>query len=189
MKRLYLLCTFLIGTVCYADTETTKWYIDGQLYATTTCESGGDITLPTAPEQAGYAFDGWTPAIYDISTLDKSINGTSATRDESQHRWRVEFSYGVVSGRSLCSSTSAAQVENINTTNNSGGYCWCRAEDFIPAGSDIIYEVASPRWVNHIYNAGNMNLNLCKGYCANMCSNEVRDTASFRGDLFGSAAN
>ena len=47
-------------SVAHADTETINWYMDNNVYATTTCESGGDITLPTTPIKYGYTFQGWS---------------------------------------------------------------------------------------------------------------------------------
>lgn len=47
-------------SAAHADTETINWYMDNNIYATTTCESGGDITLPTAPTKYGYTFQGWS---------------------------------------------------------------------------------------------------------------------------------
>ena len=134
-----------------AETQTTKWYIDGKLYETTNCEIGGDITLPTLPERFGHTFQGWEPAIYDLSTLDKTINGSSYTRNESTHRWSTTFSYGTVYGDSLCSPTPNDKYivdgEGLDTETGSGRYCWCRATEFTPTGSSVLYEPVASRWV------------------------------------------
>ena len=60
--------------------------MDNNVYATTTCESGGDITLPTAPTKYGYTFQGWstyTPIEYLESTgaqwIDTGILATTQT--------------------------------------------------------------------------------------------------------------
>ena len=62
----------------YAQTETLNWYMDGQTYATTTCESGNDILLPTTPtEKTGYTFIGWgeyIPIEYIETTGTQYIN-------------------------------------------------------------------------------------------------------------------
>ena len=42
--------------------NTTQWYINKNLYDVTTCESGGNIVLPTQPEKQGYTFIGWAKA-------------------------------------------------------------------------------------------------------------------------------
>lgn len=61
MLKLNIFCLFLISAtfVARADTETLQWYVDGNLYTTTQCESGGDVTLPPTPTKTGYTFDGW----------------------------------------------------------------------------------------------------------------------------------
>ena len=60
MKRLFvLLFSLLLCNVSYADTETINWYVDGTSYATTTCQTGGDIILPNTPYKYGYTFQGW----------------------------------------------------------------------------------------------------------------------------------
>ena len=58
MKRLLLFLSLCF--VCSAAiAHTINWYVDGSIYHTTTCESGDDITPPTAPEKYGYTFKGW----------------------------------------------------------------------------------------------------------------------------------
>lgn len=83
MKKIIILLSLLFCGVVHADTETLNWYIDGQTYATTTCQTGGDIILPTAPTPPyGYTFAGWqsyTPIEYIESTgtqwIDTGISG------------------------------------------------------------------------------------------------------------------
>ena len=59
MKRFIVSLLLVFCSVAHADTETINWYMGDNVYATTTCESGGDITLPTAPTKYGYTFQGW----------------------------------------------------------------------------------------------------------------------------------
>lgn len=59
MRRLIILFGVLFCGAAYAATETINWFVDGGVYATTTCESGGDIVLPTPPTKYGYTFRGW----------------------------------------------------------------------------------------------------------------------------------
>lgn len=49
--------------VAFAATETINWYVDGNTYTTTTCQTGGDIILPTTPYKYGYTFQGWAAYI------------------------------------------------------------------------------------------------------------------------------
>ncbi len=58
MKRILLfLSALFIATTAIA--HTINWYVDGNIFHTTTCESGENVTPPTAPEKYGYTFQGW----------------------------------------------------------------------------------------------------------------------------------
>ncbi len=66
MKRflLFLSAAFIATT---AIAHTINWYVDDSVYHTTICESGENVTPPTAPEKYGYTFRGWksyTPIEY-----------------------------------------------------------------------------------------------------------------------------
>ncbi|MBR5904605.1 MAG: InlB B-repeat-containing protein [Alphaproteobacteria bacterium] len=78
MKRLFVILSLLFFTVASnGATETINWYVDGETYATTTCESGGNINLPTTPTKYGYTFQGWfsyTQLEYLESTGTQWIN-------------------------------------------------------------------------------------------------------------------
>lgn len=70
-KFLVLFFSIFICSIAHADTETINWYVDGTSYATTTCQTGGDIILPNTPYKYGYTFQGWadyTPIEYIEST-------------------------------------------------------------------------------------------------------------------------
>ena len=187
MKRigLFIFGMFVCG-VAYAQTETTKWYIEGELYDTTTCESGGDINTPNVPARFGYTFSGWEPAVYDMSTLDATINGTSYTQNASTKKWSTMFSYGVVYGESLCSPTpNDSYILNdtgLDTTTGSGGYCWCRITEFMPSGSGRLYEPAYAPWVFR-YDYG--IIANCSAGCADRCGGNFNNAASVRRQLFG----
>ena len=72
-------------SVSFAQTETLNWYIDGNVYTTTQCESGNDILLPTTPTKRGYTFKGWAryvPIEYLESTGTQYIDtGTTVSTD------------------------------------------------------------------------------------------------------------
>lgn len=57
MKRIFVFLMLFIGTAAVA--HTINWHVDGNIFHTTTCESGEDITPPTAPEKYGYTFKEW----------------------------------------------------------------------------------------------------------------------------------
>ena len=67
VRLLLFLCTVFINAGLFA--HTINWYIDDSLYTTTTCESGDDITPPTAPARHGYVFKGWEKMYTPIEYL------------------------------------------------------------------------------------------------------------------------
>ncbi len=77
MKRILLfLSALFIATTAIA--HTINWHIDGNIFHTTTCESGENVTPPTAPEKYGYTFRGWVSEVvfveYITSTGTNYIN-------------------------------------------------------------------------------------------------------------------
>ena len=76
MKRFALLITALL--VCgIAAAHTINWYVDGNIYQTTTCDSGESITPPTPPYKYGYHFKKWAeyvPIEYLESTVAQYID-------------------------------------------------------------------------------------------------------------------
>lgn len=91
MKRILLfLSALFIATTAIA--HTINWYVDGSVYHTTTCESGENVTPPTAPEKYGYTFRGWdnyTPIEYLESTETQYID--TGYKPNSNTRAVVEF--------------------------------------------------------------------------------------------------
>lgn len=183
MKRFIVLLSFLFCFVSYAQTETTKWYVNGELYATTSCESGGDIDVPTSPENFGYNFEGWESAIYDMSTLDATINGTSTSREGNMVR--ITFSYGTVYGEALCSPTNNKEwlVNSVlDTLTGVGPYCYCRITGFIPINSNKIYEPLASPWI--FYRNCYDNASNCANNCSLHCYTGIGGNTSFREKLF-----
>lgn len=91
MKRIAIFLTLFISTTAIA--HTINWYVDGNILHTTTCESGDDITPPTAPEKYGYTFQEWlsyTPIEYLESTgiqwidTEYKPNGLTSIEIEAQ---------------------------------------------------------------------------------------------------------
>ena len=89
MKRFALLIAALL--VCgIAAAHTINWRVDGNIYQTTTCDSGESITPPTAPYKYGYHFVNWelyyTPIEYLESTgtqwIDTGVYGNLETSYE-----------------------------------------------------------------------------------------------------------
>ena len=181
-----------IPVTVFARTETTEWWVDGDVYATTSCETGGDIsTPPQNPTKKGHTFQGWETATFDLATLDASINGSGYTYNNSTRKWRTTFSYGYVYGESLCSPTPNAgsgwypTSQELDAETGTGQYCYCRATEYLPKGSSKIYEAVASRWVfgNDYGSASD-----CAGGCAGVwgCGAIVQYHSSVRVGLFGS---
>ena len=87
MKRILLfLSALFIATTAIA--HTINWYVDDSVYYTTTCESGENVTPPTAPEKYGYTFRGWqdvTPVEYIESTGTQYIDTGIQQSDYAQN--------------------------------------------------------------------------------------------------------
>ena len=186
MKRIFGILLLMFATASFADTETINWYVDDSLYNTTTCQTGGDITLQTAPAKRGHTFTGWQVALYDFSTLDASLNGTSHVYNASNQGWTTIFDYGRVSGKSLCSSTYGT-FPHTGIPDESGTgdtrYCWCKAIAYTPSGSNIVYEnISNSAWV---FGDARNSASDCASQCTTHCLNYVLYYSSFRQPLFG----
>ena len=188
MKRIYMVMGMLLLIVpTFADTETIKWYSDGNVYDTTTCQSGGDVNLPaTTPTKRGYTFNGWIVALYDFSTLNTTDNGTTHNYNASGMTWSTVFDWGIITGDALCSvdfGTYAVAGTPDETTPN-GQYCWCRATGYTPISSNIKYEptVSPLSWVFYNFRGSASG---CASGCADYCGIYVQGNAAFRRAVFG----
>lgn len=187
MKKLLAVLLVMFATTSYADTETVTWYKDGAVYDTTTCQTGDDIIVPsTTPTKRGYVFNGWV-FVYDFSTLDPTVQGTSSEAITGTLYWTSTFSYGTIYGRALCSATPGTHGV-VGTPDQSGTgdrkYCWCQATSYIPNGTSVIYEnmLSSPPWVNTI---GVSTQSDCNTGCKTICGTRVRTGSAFRRAIFG----
>jgi len=60
MKKLLVFVGLIfVSVVASATTVNINWLMDGDIYAQTSCETGGNFTLPTTPTKYGYHFVGW----------------------------------------------------------------------------------------------------------------------------------
>ena len=117
MKKFHIFLLMMLACNAYAATETINWYVDGSVYDTTTCQSGGNVNLPTQPTKRGHTFAGWVVALYDMSTLDYTTDGTNYTYNASAYTWATIFDYGLVSGTALCSVTPGSWQRLAPRTN------------------------------------------------------------------------
>ena len=148
MKRIYIIMMILIPTISFSATETMKWYIDGSVYATTTCESGNNITMPTTPTRRGYTFNGWMPSVFDTRTLDYTKDYISYYNGQHSLQWNITTEEGTIYG--VCMrGTGNLLVENGVPESATSGlcYCWCKTTYFKPTGSNVMYETTPARWV------------------------------------------
>ena len=73
MKKFLLTITAIFMCIgAHAKTETINWYMDGNTYATTQCETGSDIILPQTPYKYGYTFNGWIANYIPIEYLEST---------------------------------------------------------------------------------------------------------------------
>lgn len=112
IKRFLFCCLCAIAIIAignfthnaYANTETINWYVDGETYDTTTCQSGDDIELPTTPTKLGYTFVGWEKVYIPIEYLQfntvvaPGINYSLDTGiiPNAYTTFRIKFTMGVV---------------------------------------------------------------------------------------------
>ena len=187
MKKLLIFLGMMAMGAANADTETINWYVDGSVYNTTSCQSGGNVTLPAQPSKTGYTFVGWEIALYDFSTLDPSVAGNGYTQSAANRTWATTFDYGTVSGVSLCSVTggtfAVAGTPDESTTGEGTRYCWCKATGYTPSGSNVVYEnTSSSAWVS---SGGRGSASDCASLCASLCGSAVQYNADFRRSVFG----
>ncbi len=146
MRKIILTLTaiFTCATV-HAETETIHWYAEnGAAYATTTCESGGDIILPQTPYKYGYTFQGWKRRTKQLEYLQKDPSypyalyfNTGLTANYNM-KFRVKFS----------TSTADKIFGSINNNQTYSSFIYSNAIYFrasgdviIPFSPDTIYDL------------------------------------------------
>ena len=102
----------------HAATETINWYMDGNTYATTQCETGSDIILPQTPYKYGYTFNGWfgyTPIEYLESTGTQWIDtGFAFTDILRQYPFAIDFT---VAMETICNSNCVNYFSGVSNNN------------------------------------------------------------------------
>lgn len=107
MKRfLVLWSSLMFTTASYADTETINWYVDGNTYTQTTCQTGGDVILPTPPTKRGYVFKGWHENYIPVEYLESSGTQYIDTDFIPQIGTKLQIRVTLLSG---CTTTSSSQ--------------------------------------------------------------------------------
>lgn len=217
MRKILIMFVVAVITIdaSRADTETVNWYVDNVLYDTTTCESGDDIILPTAPIKRGHTFNGWTSGLYDMSTINTSINGTAyyarnasnsctylsgsmtasaeiACSNEnfvdlsSSSRWKTIFSYGTVYGESMCSDAQGTKMgERVNGNPTTSGELRFCWCRITKFIPTDSDIVFYPMVTSWTYNIARSSSNGCGRYCSDECAKRVYNTQVLRTGLFG----
>ena len=126
---LSIICCFWGAAI--AQTETITWTVDGQTYATTSCESGDDVVLPNPPTKNGFTFAGWrgyTPIRYLGSSRTQYID-TGIFADFETFKIEIkaikDTSYslfGTGSGDRLCFTGSSGGNFFYYGSNTGGSY-------------------------------------------------------------------
>ena len=130
MKRFLILLFMLFCGVAFAATETINWYMDGNTYATTTCQTGGDIILPTTPYKYGYTFQGWVayiPIEYIESTGAQWINADILQKNTlTSIKQYIGFGYSQLPNRRELSGFDASKDNYFGAT---------------PSGSNVVFDI------------------------------------------------
>ncbi len=136
MKRLLLFIPALfICTVAIA--HTINWHVDGDIYQTTTCDSGDSITPPTTPIKYGYHFVRWKPLItleYLESTgtqyINTGITGTLNTAYEIIVQGTTFNTFNLIFGarNSATEADVATMFNNNSIVNDFGDYSKTRQQ-------------------------------------------------------------
>ena len=217
-KILITICACMdVISIAHADTETINWYVDNSIYDTTTCQTGGDIILPTPPTKRGYTFHGWISGIYDMSTLNTSVNGSAyyahtasnicwarltgtATQqactlsdysDLALREWKTQFGYGMVRGESVCSATPGETIGEKgepDLSKPSNGGKYCWCHV-----TGFIptggTAIRKPTVSNWVFYDMYSSISQCTSNCSIYCGNQARYYPNFRASLYGSYAD
>ena len=140
--------------ICRADTIDIDWIVDGQTYDSTTCNMGGDVTLPPTPSKTGYTFMGWqidyTPIEYLESTgtqyIDTGIVPNINTKIRVKFSSTGTYSAGVVGVRASYNKNNISITTNNRTALvdfNNGSHETYRLTDYqYNMGSLVVAELS-----------------------------------------------
>ncbi|MFQ6777878.1 MAG: InlB B-repeat-containing protein, partial [Alphaproteobacteria bacterium] len=115
--------------------------------------------------------------------LPQSSSFYDRLKSMSPGEWAVDFSYGTITGRALCSTTNGdvykADTPDVSGT---GNYCWCKMTGFTPSGGSL--QSMSSSWVSKGGTAYS-DADSCANWCEYNCTDIVLSDSRFRGALFG----
>ena len=191
-----------------ANTVNVTYYNGDNVYGNAgSCTYDDTLTLPNAPSKTGYIFNGWTVKTAaapqcSLSGIDTSIDGTdsgyilsdgSGRYNASKYKlsnngeWATEFfSYGIIKGIALCSSTYSDTSYATGTPDETGGgqYCWCKVTGYDEDKDGEYCPIAASLWA---FNGDFEFAASCASNCSIYCGNSAQNDADFRVGLFGSS--
>jgi hypothetical protein len=158
MKRILLFLSALFITTT-AIAHTINWYVNGNIFHTTTCESGENVTPPTAPEKYGYTFKGWDVKYTAVEYLESTGTQWIDTGVSAPNGYIVKIQLmGVQKGRFAVfgsHNTSAPYGRNDILISNSGNLFEIGADQVIVTSAqysiDTKYNVIYSSIKNNVY--------------------------------------
>ena len=128
-----------------AFAQTINWYVDNQVYQTTTCENGSNVTPPTPPEKYGYHFVQWNKYSKRLEYLEST--GTQAIDTGivfSQSNAKVVIKFAATKSESTCLSGAESPHTFIATFRDDKTCIW-------HATNNIRDSLCTPMAVNTVY--------------------------------------
>ena len=168
---LICMCIGIIG-VAIADSINLNWYVDGNIYDTSTCTIGDDIILPTTPTKRGYTFLGWvncTPIEYIESTGTQYIDtGISAPNGYRAHikfviTEKTNNMIGIIGSHNSSSPWGRNVLFGYNGGLRLGAGGVYAITDLSIINSNVIIELVFSTFVNDIYVTNHNLSNLSNG--------------------------
>ncbi len=135
------------------------------------------VDLTASPESAAIKRqDGTTCTAVDLSADSSNTiedcNDPVFT-DMSAGDWKLGFSYGTVSGKTLCSATTAANQFDIGAPNTeSGGNCWCKVSAFTDT-NNATTDITDGQWVFMDAFSTDTAVADCQSRCAEICPSQI----------------
>ena len=140
------------------------WYTQGNTTASggsSQCTYDGTITLPTQPTRTGYVFGGWRVRVSNpLLSLDADIAASETSSEQvgetcfvggysgGNGNWAAEFSYGSMTGQTICSTTSGSPLQTGTPDESSCGlHCWAKVNTYTPSAGSVQNVSSSSPWV------------------------------------------
>jgi len=113
MKKILILLSIMFCSVAFA--HTIEWYVSDNLLSTTTCESGDNITPPTAPAKFGYSFREWAPYKARIEYLESTGTQWIDTTFKPNQDTKVVACFLAIDGGAIFGERTGLYTINANS--------------------------------------------------------------------------